>query len=64
VFAPDAKVVHIDLDAYEIAKNFPVDLGIVADPALTLARVADALEATMTDGQRDAAAERVERSRA
>ena len=26
-FAPGARVVHIDLDAYEIAKNFPVDLG-------------------------------------
>ena len=28
------KVVHVDLDAYEIAKNFPVDLGLVADPKL------------------------------
>ena len=27
VFAPGAKVVHVDLDAYEIAKNFPVDVG-------------------------------------
>ena len=34
VFAPGAKVVHVDLDAYEIAKNFPVDLGLVADPKL------------------------------
>ncbi len=32
IFAPGAKVIHIDLNAYEIAKNFPVDLGIVADP--------------------------------
>ena len=37
VFARGARVVHIDLDAYEIAKNFPVDLGLVADPKLTLA---------------------------
>ena len=36
VFAPGAKVVHVDLDAYEIAKNFPVDVGLVADPKLTL----------------------------
>ncbi|MCE7007200.1 thiamine pyrophosphate-binding protein [Kibdelosporangium philippinense] len=36
-FRTDAKLVHIDLDAYEIAKNFPVDVGIVADPKLTLA---------------------------
>ena len=26
------QVIHVDLDAYEIAKNFPVDLGMVGDP--------------------------------
>ena len=40
-----AKVIHIDLNAYEIAKNHRVDLGVVADPKLTLALLADALEA-------------------
>src|SRR5207244_7984560 len=30
VFAAKARVVHVDQDAYEIAKNFPVDLGLVA----------------------------------
>ncbi len=39
-FAPGARVVHVDLDAYEIAKNHPVDLGIVADPRLTMAALA------------------------
>lgn len=39
-FAEDARIVHIDLDAYEIAKNHPVDLGIVADPRLTLEALA------------------------
>ena len=43
-FAPARRVVHIDLDAYEIAKNLPVDLGLVADPKLTLAALADALD--------------------
>ncbi|WP_198156341.1 thiamine pyrophosphate-binding protein [Thermobifida cellulosilytica] len=43
-FREDASVVHIDLDAYEIAKNFPVDLGIAADPRLTLAALAGELE--------------------
>ena len=42
VFAADAKIVHIDLDAYEIAKNFPVDLGLVSDPKLTLAALGSA----------------------
>ena len=27
IFAPGAKVIHIDLNAYEIAKNHPVDSG-------------------------------------
>jgi benzoylformate decarboxylase len=61
VFAPEAKVVHVDLDAYEIAKNFPVDLGLVADPKTTLAALGDALEATLTDDQRRAARSRAER---
>ncbi|GAB2913381.1 thiamine pyrophosphate-binding protein [Streptomyces mayteni] len=39
-FKEGARVVHVDLDAYEIAKNFPVDLGLVADPGLTLEALA------------------------
>jgi benzoylformate decarboxylase len=64
VFAPGAKVVHIDLDAYEIGKNFPVDLGIVADPKLTLDRLADELDRTATEELSQAARTRIERSRA
>jgi benzoylformate decarboxylase len=55
----DAKVAHIDLDAYEIAKNFPVDLGVVADPKLTLRALAKMLESQMTSGQKSAAANRM-----
>ena len=36
IFAPDATVIHIDLNAYEIAKSHRVDLGVTADPRLTL----------------------------
>ncbi len=32
VFAKNAQVYHIDLNAYEIAKNHRVDVGVVADP--------------------------------
>ena len=39
-FAPGARIVHIDLDDYEIAKNFPVDVALVADPKPTLAELA------------------------
>ena len=63
VFSPNARVVHIDLNAYEIAKNFPVDLGLVADPKLTLGALASALDARLSAGDRSAAAARLEASR-
>ncbi len=58
VFAPDAKVIHIDLNAYEVAKNFPVDLGFISDPKATLAKLATSLDSTMTGEQKAAAASR------
>jgi benzoylformate decarboxylase len=60
IFAPGAKVIHIDLNAYEIAKNHRVDYGIVADPKLSLAQLAGALEATMSEAQHNAAHQRRE----
>ncbi|BCM94216.1 benzoylformate decarboxylase [Abditibacteriota bacterium] len=60
IFSPDAKVVHIDLNLYEIAKNHPVDLGMLGDPKLSLARLAEHLEAILTDEQRATAAKRLE----
>ena len=44
IFAVNAKVLHIDLNAYEIAKNHRVDMGVVADPKLTLEQLATVLE--------------------
>ncbi|HSN77974.1 MAG TPA: thiamine pyrophosphate-binding protein [Anaerolineae bacterium] len=55
IWASGAKVVHIDLNAYEIGKNHRVDLAVVADPKLSLALLAGALEAGMTADQRAAA---------
>lgn len=45
-FAESTRIVQIDLDAGQIAKNHPVDLGIVADPALTLGRLAEELRSS------------------
>jgi thiamine pyrophosphate-dependent acetolactate synthase large subunit-like protein len=59
IFAPNAKVIHIDLNSYEIAKNHPVTLGVMADPKLTLGKVALALEGLMTAQQKEAAASRL-----
>ncbi len=36
-FSDGARLVHVDLDDYEVAKNFPVDVPLVADPKPTLA---------------------------
>ncbi len=58
VFSPDAKVVHFDLNAYEIAKNHRVDIGVVSDPKLSLAALAVALQSRLTPAQRERAAER------
>lgn len=57
-FAPGAKVIHIDLNAYEIAKNFPVTLGLLGDPKTTLARLGAALDTNMKPEQREAANQR------
>jgi benzoylformate decarboxylase len=42
-FHPDARIVHVDLDDWEVAKNFPVTLGLIADPRATLAALATRL---------------------
>jgi benzoylformate decarboxylase len=59
IFASDAKTIHVDLNAYEIGKNHPVDLGLVSDPKLTLARLAEVLEEMLDAAHRAAAAHRV-----
>ena len=59
IFAPQAKVIHIDLNGYEIAKNHPVTLGVTADPKLTLGKVAQALQGLMTAQQKESAASRL-----
>ncbi|MFZ4524588.1 MAG: thiamine pyrophosphate-binding protein [Chlorobium sp.] len=61
VYDPNARVIHIDLNAYEIAKNHRVDISAVADPKLTLNAIAEKLEQVMTDGNREAAKKRTEK---
>jgi benzoylformate decarboxylase len=63
VFAPGAWVAHVDLVADDIAKSFPVDLGLVADPATALGALAEALVLEQSPSQRAAAAGRVEAAR-
>jgi benzoylformate decarboxylase len=60
VFTKGARVVHFDLNSYEIAKNHPVDLGVVSDPNLSLKALADALETIMSPEQKSAAKARAD----
>ena len=48
IYAPGAQVIHFDLNAYEIAKNHRVDLGVVSDPKLSLTALATAIENRIT----------------
>jgi benzoylformate decarboxylase len=52
IFARDATIIHVDLDPGAIAKNHRVDMGVVADPRLTLAALAAAIEPRLGDAQR------------
>lgn len=63
VFAPGTRIVHVDLNAYEIGKNFQVDLGMVSDPKLTLAKLVTALDTAMSGQQKNAAQARLDASR-
>ncbi|NIJ53934.1 benzoylformate decarboxylase [Dyadobacter arcticus] len=60
IYAPGAKVIHYDLNAYEIAKNHRVDLGVVSDPKLSLAELAEAIEAMISPEQMSIVIQRIE----
>lgn len=59
IWRPGARVIHFDLDAYEIAKNHRVDIGVVSDPRASLRALADALRAARSDAQAERAGARV-----
>jgi benzoylformate decarboxylase len=48
-FGADARIVHIDLDNDAIAKNFPVDVALAADPKPTLTELAGLLSGLRGD---------------
>jgi benzoylformate decarboxylase len=62
IWGDGARTIHVDLNAYEIAKNHPVDLGLVADPKLTLGAIADALEGRLSQAQKSAAQAKIAES--
>lgn len=57
-FAPTAKVLHIDLNPWEIGKNWQVEMGVMADPRLALEEILAAVRAKQTPAQREGATRR------
>jgi len=51
-FADGTKVVHVDLNAHEIGKNWQVDVGVMADPRLAMIDVIEAIKRLQTDDER------------
>jgi len=60
IFAPGSKVIHVDLNLYEIAKNHRVDVGLLGDPKSTLAKIVAQLESALTASQVEQARQRTE----
>lgn len=63
IYDDSAKVIHFDTNAYEIAKNHRVDIGVVCDPGASLKVLVRALEARQSDTNRKSAQARMEASR-
>ncbi|MDP6714207.1 MAG: thiamine pyrophosphate-binding protein [SAR202 cluster bacterium] len=55
-FAPDAKIIHIDIEPEEIGINRPIDVGIVGDAKATLQQILAEIEGK-TEGMADRAEE-------
>ncbi|MBI4651635.1 thiamine pyrophosphate-binding protein [Candidatus Desantisbacteria bacterium] len=49
IYNENAKIIHFDLNGYEIAKNHRVDLGVVSDPKLSLSALLNVLKLKITD---------------
>jgi benzoylformate decarboxylase len=64
IYGENARTIHVDMDTDSIAKNHPVDLGLLGDPRLTLEALALRLKSILQQNQRDAVRVRIERSAA
>ncbi|HEX9695380.1 MAG TPA: thiamine pyrophosphate-dependent enzyme [Actinomycetota bacterium] len=58
---PSVTLIQIDEDPYEIAKTYPVEVGMRGDLRAAAAMLADTLDASLSPAQRSAVGERVSR---
>lgn len=54
----DARIIHLDVDPWEIGKNYPVEVGLTGDPGCGLAELDELLSQRMNSEQNQAAVER------
>src|SRR5262245_12551 len=57
---PGVPLIHLDIDPWELGKNYPVAVAILGDPKATLPDLTAAVRQRMSAGQRAAARERLE----
>ena len=55
---PDTRLIHLDSAYWEIEKNYPTEVGMLADPGAGMADLAESLDSEMNGSQREAAATR------
>jgi benzoylformate decarboxylase len=56
---PGMRLVHLDIDPWEIGKNYPAEVAILGDPKATLPELTAATRERMTSGGRGAARSRL-----
>jgi benzoylformate decarboxylase len=59
-FPPDALLIHIDINPWEISKNWPVHHGLMADPKLALVDLLAALQKHLSPAHREEAQRRTQ----
>lgn len=64
-YARQAKIIHIDIDASEIGKNIPVDLGVLGDAKSVLRRLTAAISRKTSNDWKDetAVCDRIEKEK-
>src|SRR6202045_3216672 len=55
---PDITLIHLDIDPWELGKNYPPTTAILGDPKATLPEITAAVRERLTSGARGAARER------
>src|SRR3954464_13420411 len=57
--SPELKMIHLDIDPWELGKNFPAEVAILGDPKATLPELTEAIGASMPAAAQSAAKERL-----